>query len=174
MAAWRRFWRHMLELCAALIRFRRGPGEQKSEARPTAPSRRLEVGWSSALLVHDQRIFAGGGAAVGEGGSLVCCVGLDDHGSHFNLFSPYVSHILALFRCTLSCAFDRRWYAGGSLSCSADEMARNKTDIEFIRTRCLAIIGMNGFRLTLDELHMAVVILVGWVGLRFHLLLNRI
>ena len=53
-------------------------------------------------------------------------------------------------------------------------MARNKTDIEFIRTRCLAIIGMDGFRLTLDELHMAVVILVGWVGLRFHLLLNRI
>ena len=55
-------------------------------------------------------------------------------------------------------------------------MARNKTEIEFVQLVAwpLLDIGLDGFRLTHGELHMAVVILVGWVGLRFHLHLNRI
>ena len=67
----------------------------------------------------------------GEGGSLVCCVVLMIM-ALTQTFSPSVSHISTLFRCTLPCAFDPRRLVLNITMHRIIFMACNETAIEFI------------------------------------------
>ena len=112
----------------SLVSLSAGTGEQKSEARPTAPSRgRLVIGFP----LHDQRISLEVERQEEGGSSLVCCVVLMIM-ALTQRFSPSALHIFTLLRCTLPCAFDPRRLVLNITMHRIIFMARNKTAIEFI------------------------------------------